>query len=70
VAAAADDSGAYEGGGIIVTHPVGHYVDEEGKEVWICPACGDQYNSLPMIVSTLPYPKLCPLIFIIWFIVL
>ena len=37
------------GGGITVTQPVGHYVDEDGKEIWICPACGEQYNHLPMI---------------------
>jgi len=24
-------------------------VDEDGKEIWICPACGEQYNHLPMI---------------------
>lgn len=48
-----DDSGSGkdggEGGGITVTQPVGHYVDEDGKEIWICPACGEQYNHLPMI---------------------
>ena len=38
-----------DGGGITVTQPVGHYVDEDGKEIWICPACGEQYNHLPMI---------------------
>ena len=46
-----DSSGGKDGsgGGITVTQPVGHYVDEDGKEIWICPACGEQYNHLPMI---------------------
>ena len=50
-AEAIDDSSSKDGdgGGITVTQPVGHYVDEDGKEIWICPACGEQYNHLPMI---------------------
>ncbi|CAB4058774.1 TAF3 [Lepeophtheirus salmonis] len=28
---------------------VGHYVDAEGNQIWICPACGKQDDGSPMI---------------------
>jgi transcription initiation factor TFIID subunit 3 len=36
-------------GGTITTQTVGHYVDEDGNQVWICPACGKQDDGSPMI---------------------
>ena len=39
----------YEGGGIITTQTIGHYVDAEGNKVWVCPACGKQDDGSPMI---------------------
>ncbi|XP_040578890.1 uncharacterized protein [Lepeophtheirus salmonis] len=35
--------------GMITTQTVGHYVDAEGNQIWICPACGKQDDGSPMI---------------------
>ncbi|XP_042213452.1 transcription initiation factor TFIID subunit 3-like isoform X2 [Homarus americanus] len=29
--------------------PIGHFVDDQGNEVWICPTCGKQDDGSPMI---------------------
>ena len=34
---------------MIVSQTVGHYVDAEGNQIWICPACGKQDDGSPMI---------------------
>ncbi len=39
----------YEGEGFIVAQTVGHYVDDDGNQIWICPACGKQDDGSPMI---------------------
>lgn len=36
-------------GGSVVTQTVGFYVDAEGNQIWICPACGKQDDGSPMI---------------------
>ncbi|XP_059083923.1 transcription initiation factor TFIID subunit 3-like [Tigriopus californicus] len=36
-------------GGSITTRTVGHYVDADGNQIWICPACGKQDDGSPMI---------------------
>ncbi len=35
--------------GSVVTQTVGYYVDSEGNQIWICPACGKQDDGSPMI---------------------
>ena len=37
------------GGGSVVTQTVGYYVDAEGNQIWICPACGKPDDGSPMI---------------------
>ena len=32
-----------------MTQTVGYYVDAEGNQIWICPACGKQDDGSPMI---------------------
>jgi len=39
----------FQGGGAITTQTVGRYVDKDGTEVWVCPACGKQDDGTPMI---------------------
>jgi transcription initiation factor TFIID subunit 3 len=36
-------------GGTITTQTVGYYIDDEGNQIWICPACGKQDDGSPMI---------------------
>ena len=50
-AAAAASSGSAGGfdGGSVVTQTVGYYVDADGNQIWICPACGKQDDGSPMI---------------------
>ena len=36
-------------GGTVVTQTVGYYVDAEGNQIWICPACGKPDDGSPMI---------------------
>jgi len=35
--------------GSVVTQTVGYYVDAEGNQIWICPACGKPDDGSPMI---------------------
>lgn len=37
------------GGGSVETQTVGYYVDAEGNQIWICPACGKPDDGSPMI---------------------
>jgi len=37
------------GGGSVVTESVGHFVDAEGNEIWICPQCNKPDDGSPMI---------------------
>lgn len=36
-------------GGSVVIQTVGYFVDSEGNQIWICPACGKQDDGSPMI---------------------
>merc|ERR1711994_135362 len=40
---------SFVGGGTITTQTVGKYVDQDGREIWICPGCGKQDDGSPMI---------------------
>ena len=35
--------------GSVVTESVGHFVDAEGSEIWICPQCNKPDDGSPMI---------------------
>lgn len=40
---------SFDGGGVITTQTVGHYIDADGNQIWICPACSKQDDGSPMI---------------------
>ena len=44
-----NSNASFGGGSVTVTQTRGYYVDADGNQIWICPACGQKDDGSPMI---------------------
>ena len=47
VASGGDDSDVTDG--FVMAETIGHYIDAEGNQIWICPTCSRKDDGSPMI---------------------